>query len=144
MLSITRELPFFLALQLNFELAYLHFKGFDGGAHIGTMGLNAINLSFTFIKSPFSLHNKRTQKIFNGGLLLWHQLLKTRWWLQGISLISIRKIFMVSQAWMVVSGQIIRAVVKVTVVQILALLLFNSNPFTHIRRCHYHCSFLTR
>ena len=89
MLCITWELPLFLALQLSCKLAHLHFKEFDGGAHIGTMGLSVVNLSFTLIKSPSGLHNKCTQKIFNGGLLLCHRLLKTQWWLQGISRISI-------------------------------------------------------
>ena len=97
MLAVTWELPLFLALQLSCKLAHLHFKGFDGGTHIGTMSLNVINSRFTLIESPSGLHNKRTQKVFNGGLLLRQWLLKTQWWLQGISLIGIGKILMVSQ-----------------------------------------------
>ena len=106
------------------------------------MSFNVVQMRLILVKPTSSLHYECAQKIFNGGLLLRQQLLKTRWWLQDISLIGIRKILMVSQAGMVVSGQIIEAVVKVAVVQILALLLFNSNSFTHIRCGSYHCSFL--
>ena len=95
MFNITRELPHLLVLQLSCKLAYLQFKGFDGRAHIGIMVLNAVKLGFIPIKSPFSLHNKCTYKVFNGRLLLCHWFLKTQWWLHGIPRIGIGNIFMV-------------------------------------------------
>ena len=88
------------------------------------MGLDAVHPGFVLTEPPPCLHDKSTKHVFIRGLLFGWWCRKTWWWLQDISRVGIGKVFMVSQAQIVMGGKVIGgSVVVVLVVYVLTLFL---------------------